>query len=115
MIAMLLTFAVLSADPVQQADPSRIWSGDDVRYINRPVPEFPMGARTSRGSVNLICTVTARGGFRDCVIESETPESNGFGRAAILSMHRGARIELRPDGPSEGDRMRVKIGFWNGR
>lgn len=115
MIASLTAVLVLVGNPGQQASDSRLWDGEDVAFLERPRPAFPMQARTNRGEVELICLVTARGTFRGCRIESETPRGSGFGSAAVASMQRGARIEMLVDGPAEGDRVRAKIEFWNGQ
>ena len=84
-------------------------------YLSRPQPEFPVGARSSRGEASVVCVVTARGTFRSCLVETESPSGNGFGRAAVASMQRGARIKMGSDGPVEGDRMRATLRFWNGQ
>lgn len=113
MITLLFVHAILSIGQEAPA-PSRVWSSEEVSYLERPQPEFPMRARTNRGSVVLICTVTDRGFFTRCQVESETPGGNGFGRAAIASM-RHAQIAMPAGGPAEGDRVRGTIAFWNGQ
>ena len=115
MIAIPVLWLALAGLQDPQAEAPRIWDGEDVTFVRRPVPEFPVDARASRGQVSMVCTVTARGGFRNCIVESETPPRNGFARAAVVSVQRGARIEMTPDGPAEGDRVRSSIVFWNGR
>lgn len=115
MSAILMALLAVAGNPAQQAADRRLWSGDEVTYLARPMPEFPERARSSRGEAWVVCTVTADGTFRSCEIESETPRGNGFGRAAVASMQRGARIAVSADGPSDGDRVRASIGFWNGQ
>ncbi|WP_324797437.1 hypothetical protein [Brevundimonas sp.] len=115
MFASLMVLFALAGDPPQEAAAPRLWTGDEVTFLARPQPEFPTRARSSRGEARLICTVTARGAFSDCQIETETPKGNGFGSAAMAAMHRGARIEMSADGPTEGDRVDVSIAFSNGR
>ncbi len=115
MIAIPVLWLALASLQDPQAEAPRIWDGENVTFVRRPTPEFPVDARASRGQVSMVCTVTARGGFRNCVVESETPPGNGFARAAIVAVQRGARIEMTPDGPAEGDRVRSSIVFWNGR
>ena len=115
MFAYLMVLVALMNDPAQQAAAPRVWAGDEVTFLTRPQPEFPTGARSNRGEVGLICTVKAGGTFSNCLIESETPRGNGFGRAAILAVQRASRIEMREDGPLEGDRVRASIRFWNGQ
>ncbi len=115
---MILHLLMLLGPALEQgqatAEP-QIWNLDQVTYLSRPQPEFPDGARYSRGEASVICVVTARGTFRSCLVETETPSGNGFGRAAVASMQRGARIEMGSDGPVEGDRMRATLRFWNGQ
>ena len=115
MSAILAVLTAVAGYPALQAADPRLWSGDEVTYLVRPMPEFPARARSNRGEAWVVCTVNADGRFRSCEIESETPRGNGFGRAAVAAMHRGARIDVSADGPAEGDRVRANIGFWNGR
>ncbi|WP_421730929.1 hypothetical protein [Brevundimonas sp.] len=114
MIAIMAA-AVLVAHGSSPQDVPRVWEGDEVTFTARPRPDFPMSARANRGEAGLICTVTARGTFRHCRIEDETPRGSGFGRAAANSMLQGAQIAMPEDGPSEGDQVRAKITFWNGQ
>jgi hypothetical protein len=106
---------VLAGSPAQQPTEPKIWSSEEVAFASRPRPEFPQSARVNNGAVELICTVTARGAFSRCQIESETPPGNGFGREAVIAMQRGARIEMAENGPAEGDRVRATLRFSNGR
>lgn len=115
MSAILTALLAMASGPAQQATDRLVWSGDEVTYLARPMPEFPARARSSRGEAWVVCTVKADGTFTSCEIESETPRGNGFGRAAVASMQRGARIEVSAGGPSDGDRVRANIGFWNGQ
>lgn len=115
MSAILIALLALASHPAQQAADGRLWSGDEVTFLVRPVPTFPENARSNRGEAWVVCAVKADGGFRSCEIESETPRGNGFGRAAVASMQRRARVAMSADGPSEGDRVRAHIGFRDGR
>lgn len=115
MFVNLVVVLALASHPSQQTATPRVWAGDKVTFLARPQPEFPDRARSNHGVVGLICTVTVRGTFNNCQIESETPEGNGFGRAAVASMHRGSRIDMRAGGPSPGDRVQATIRFWNGQ
>ena len=114
MFATLMMSVALMSDPAQEPATPRLWTAGEVTFLARPQPEFPTLARSGRGEAWLTCTVTARGTFRSCQIESESPQGNGFGRAAVVSMQRGARIEMGEGGPAEGDRLRASILFWNG-
>ena len=115
MTLALMMMAVLATGASQDAPSPRLWNGDEVTFLRRPQPEFPTQATSSRGEASVICVVRANGTFRSCQIETETPSGDGFGRAAIVAMQRGARIEMKPDGPAEGERVRGVLRFWNGR
>ena len=59
-------------------------------WISRPSADqvanvYPEGAQREgvAGSVTLSCQVTAAGGVVGCKVNSETPDSRGFGRAAL--------------------------------
>lgn len=115
MFLHLLMLLGLAVESDQATAEPRVWAVDQVTFLSRPQPEFPERARYSRGEASVVCVVTARGTFGSCLVETETPSGNGFGRAAVASMQRGARIEMGSGGPVEGERMRATLRFWNGR
>jgi len=115
MTLALLMMAVLATGASQDATSPRLWNSDEVTFLRRPQPEFPTRASSSRGEASVICVVKANGTFGSCQIETETPSGDGFGQAAIVAMQRGARIQINPYGPSEGERVRGVLRFWNGR
>lgn len=115
MTLALMMMLVLAAGPTQDAAEPRLWDAQEITFLRRPQPEFPTRANSNRGEASVICVVTAAGTFRSCQIETETPAGSGFGRAAVVAMQRGARIEMKSDGPAEGERVRGVLRFWNGR
>ena len=85
----------------------KIYVIKDAEWIYRPTPQvlkafYPARARRANvdGSVFLVCTLTGSGAVRHCRAARETPDKEGFGRAAIAA----ARLfRIRP--PSVNGRL----------
>jgi TonB family protein len=74
-------------------------------WLRRPDPDllrtaFPKGAKASKGTARLGCTLTVQGLLRECEVLSETPAGQGFGGAALAIapqfLFRPATINGRP-------------------
>ncbi len=101
-----------------KAPPAPVVVGDDHDWSYRPpnaeiLSVWPQGAWEAQisGSATLSCIVNVFGMAEDCEVASETPQSRGFGKAALLLRN---TFKLRPtegpNGPIPG-RVSVTIKF----
>lgn len=111
--------ATLNPPPVVDPAPKRDPIIHDPRWVRRPdagdfarfYPERAL--RLGReGSAEITCTVTAGGQVRDCRVTGETPDTMGFGQAA-LKLSRFLQIAPKTiDGqPVDGGILIVPIQF----
>lgn len=105
-----------AVDPTPPAPPSVIRNPQWVRQPSAAQMEraYPRGAAQEglSGRATLVCTVQASGEVAGCAVSSETPEGEGFGRAA-LSLSRYFRLSPRTvDGAAvEGARVTIPLTF----
>lgn len=105
-----------AVEPTPPAPPSVIRNPQWVRQPSAAQMEraYPRGAATDglSGRAVLNCTVQASGEVANCSVSSETPEGEGFGRAA-LSLSRYFRLSPRTvDGQAvEGARVTIPLTF----
>lgn len=79
-----------------------------LRWTRAPEPSFPdRNIPYSAGMAALRCTAQADGSLRGCEVESEFPEDVGFGRAAVLGVHRGGRVAAVERGQNIAGRIIV--------
>jgi hypothetical protein len=112
---MLAVLALQTSSPAPSGAPAaeaRVWTGNQVVWSRMPRPdrgllgrELPTGVRYI---ANLDCRITDRGRLNDCSVMSEQANDVNFGRAAILGA-KDARIEMSPEGPKAGDRLRFAV------
>ena len=102
--------------PAQPEPPVRVIRNPS--WISQPSGDQLMRAYPDRalerglaGAATLNCMVEANGTVSGCSIISETPEGNGFGRAA-QQLSRHFRINPRTvDGAAEGSRVSINLRF----
>lgn len=85
-----------------------------VTWAQYPTPMFPTVAASNGvrdGRVTLLCTVEADGRASGCAIQSETPEGEGFGEAALASMETARFSPRLLEGATPGGRARFTIRF----
>lgn len=105
-----------AVEPTPPAPPAVIRNPQWVRQPSAAQMEraYPRGAAADglSGRAVLSCTVQASGEVASCAVTSETPQGEGFGRAA-LSLSRHFRLSPRTvDGQAvEGARVTIPLNF----
>ena len=65
----------------------------------------------AEGKAAVICQIGATGDMTQCIIDSETPPGQGFGKAVAITMLKWAHVDTTKAGQKAGDWMKLSASW----